>query len=694
MPTSFKLISHVNGDNDLIEAWLKYYLELGVDRFHFVVHGSPEDNHRLLAIQDSYPITIEDTYAGSFHIEEKKRRLNAVLARYTEQWIVLVDSDEFVEFPYPDIPETIRKLTFAQANLMAAPMLQRLTADGSIETPPVIDGPFEMFPFCSVDLYRRMGVKGDIFKFPLFFCASGTRLAEGGNHHPPIGSEPHGTALQGVTHHFKFRRVVSERLENRIHSAHPWRHESVQFREYLASHSNRLPLEGAFRYSREELFGRRLLRRLPGSELESRKSSTQTLVEEDERGVTAGGGKVARVGRENDKSPVLPKASGKKILFVLPKTTEFGGLELHLFDFLRRLRVLRLSPVIVCFDRDIISARMDGDQLAQTEVQCANEPKSLRDWMRLIRGVRPDIIVFCYNWIRAFPWQAPAAALLAGVRRRFSIQHLIPPPPPPPVEGKSPANVLRRWIGGRARYLLKINLSGHVCNRTICVSDAVRDSLVRNYRFPARKIVTIRNGVSISRFVACECAGATVKARFDVDEGDFLLVCVARLSNEKGIDLVVHAVSRVLRQGIPCKCIILGDGPLKDRLVQERNSLGLWNHVFFEGFQKDVRPYLQAASAFILTSHLEGLPLSVLEAMACGLPCIVTDVGGSAEAVRDQVTGLVIPPGSLDATEEAVLYLATHPQERAEMAKKARETACRYFDIDERMSELRQVILD
>ena len=165
---SLKLISHVNGDNDLIEAWLKYYLQLGVERFHLVVHGGPEENSRLLAIKDSYPIAIEDTYGGSFHIDEKKRRLDAALARHTGQWVLLVDSDEFVEFPYRDIPETVRQLEFARANLMAAPMVQRLTADGSLETPPVLDDPFQFFPLCSVDLYRRMGSREIFLNFPSF----------------------------------------------------------------------------------------------------------------------------------------------------------------------------------------------------------------------------------------------------------------------------------------------------------------------------------------------------------------------------------------------------------------------------------------------------------------------------------------------------------------------------------------------
>jgi len=259
---SLKLISHVNGDSDLIEAWLKHYLQLGVEHFHLVVHGSPQENSRLLAIKNSYPITIEDTYGGPFLGEHKKSHLDAVLARNREQWIVLVDSDEFVEFPYRNIPETIQRLNFARANVMVAPMLQRIKADGTLETPPVIEDPFGVFPLCSEELYQKMGVDASILKYPLFFCGSNVQLEEEGNHNPPRGAERRTTAMRGVTHHFKFRRTVSERLDKRINSPYLWRHESVQFREYLDSHSNRLPLEGAFPYSRKELFRRGLLKKL------------------------------------------------------------------------------------------------------------------------------------------------------------------------------------------------------------------------------------------------------------------------------------------------------------------------------------------------------------------------------------------------------------------------------------------------
>jgi glycosyltransferase involved in cell wall biosynthesis len=703
-----RLFSHINGDGDLIEAWLHYYLRLGVECFHLIVHGTPVENERLLAIKDRYPITIEDSYQGPFpapisgqksHITEKKKRLDALLARHTGEWILLVDSDEFVEFPYRDIQETIRYLESADANLMAAPMLQRLRSDGSLDSPPVIEDPFQIFPLCSMDLYRRMGVKAEIFKFPLFYCQRGTELVEEGNHYPPRGPEARATGIVGVTHHFKFRPILSQRLERRIDSPHLWRNDSVMLQEYLESHSNHLPLEGSFLYSREELFKRRLLRQLPttGRACECQQSSTQPLVESQKGKVTALGTQTKVIPPGNGKLGPLRPPAGPRIMFVLPKTTEFSGVERHLLDLLERLPEPLRPALIVCLGPDMITARMNREQQAQVVMKCLNKPQSLWDWLRILREHKPDIAVFHYSCVDAFPWQASFAAMLAGVHRRISIQHRIPPPLPPPLLGTSPRDMIRRLIGGRAREVLKAKISARIsaffCSTTVCVSNAVRDRLVSIYGIPPRKTVVVSNGVSSSTFIPSQTTGAAVRARLDIGPEDFVLVCAARLVETKGLDILIRAVSKVLRQGVSCKCIILGAGPLKQRLQQKVNSEGVWDHVFFEGFQQDVRPYLQAGSAFVLTSYLEGLPISVLEAMACGLPCIVTNVGGSPEAVEDQVSGLVIPPGSVEAATDAILYLATNPNRRREMARKTRETVRKSFDIDVRMRELVDVLL-
>ena len=95
-----KLLCQINGGQDLLQAWLDYYVGLGVSSFHFIAHGEAAENAKLFELRERYPISLEDQYGGPFASEEKLRRIEAVLAKWRAQWVLLVDSDEFVEFPY------------------------------------------------------------------------------------------------------------------------------------------------------------------------------------------------------------------------------------------------------------------------------------------------------------------------------------------------------------------------------------------------------------------------------------------------------------------------------------------------------------------------------------------------------------------------------------------------------------------
>lgn len=256
------LLCHINGDQDLLEAWLKYYEAMGVTTFHFIVHGRAAENRKLLDLRTTHPILIRDVYESEFRSEEKQVRINSVLPSLRGRWLLLVDSDEFVEFPYHTLSQTVRVLEFLGADALFAPMLQRLTADGSLETPERIEDPFAEFPLCSVNLCGRMGVDAYLPKYPLFRCGVESSLREGGNHHSPNGPAGHSSPLQGVTHHFKWRRTVLKRLADRANSGHTWRHQSHGYQEFLQRTRCRLPLEDSFSYSRAELFRRELLKRV------------------------------------------------------------------------------------------------------------------------------------------------------------------------------------------------------------------------------------------------------------------------------------------------------------------------------------------------------------------------------------------------------------------------------------------------
>lgn len=415
----------------------------------------------------------------------------------------------------------------------------------------------------------------------------------------------------------------------------------------------------------------------------------------------------------NEKGRALSRGADKKILFVT-NTNEYGGAEKHLLDLIDRLRAPTIRLCILCLDKDFFTERLGPDHEVEV-ITRKQTPRSLWDWVWLFRSVKSDVVVFIHGVFWAIPYAAPIGAWLAGVRGRFSIVHLMIPRDP--VSPQVWAVVKRRRsIRGRVGRLLgrqepdwmatlplrviasmsspvQLRRSAHFYRTAICVSNALRDSLVKDFGFPVSRVKTIHNGVPVSEFVPAESRGSEVREKLGIGKDEFVLVCVARLSGQKGIDILLQAIARVLREGLHCKCIIVGDGPLRQQLLEQASAMGLSGHVFFEGFHEDVRPYLRAGSAFVLTSHREGLPLSILEAMACGLPAVVTNVGGNAEAVAHLVNGLVVPSGSVEAVADAISYLANHPDECARMSRSARTRACESFDIEKAMAEIRQVIL-
>jgi glycosyltransferase involved in cell wall biosynthesis len=384
---------------------------------------------------------------------------------------------------------------------------------------------------------------------------------------------------------------------------------------------------------------------------------------------------------------------GSRKLFFLTNADGFGGTEKHLLDLIHRLPKSEVQPTIVQLGADVYTDHVNEYESNRIDLRSERIPNSPLEWFRFFRRNRPDIVLFINNWVRSFPWYAPLAAFLAGVPRRFEIQHLIASPLEK-VEGWSVGSLLRRLIGGRRRTRLACSVSATFCDATICVSNAVRDRLVNDYRFPADKTITIHNGVSILELAPSESCRESVRASLCIGSQEFVLVCTARLNEVKGIDILLLAMAKVLREGLHCKCVIVGDGPLRESLLKQAEALGLDGRVFFVGFHKNVQAFLSAADAFVLTSYKEGLPLSILEAMACGLPCIVTNVGGNAEAIQHSVHGLIVEPGSVDQVAAAISYLMSHPQVRTGMSKMAQERVREGFDVDVQMAKINRVIFN
>jgi sugar transferase (PEP-CTERM/EpsH1 system associated) len=191
-------------------------------------------------------------------------------------------------------------------------------------------------------------------------------------------------------------------------------------------------------------------------------------------------------------------------------------------------------------------------------------------------------------------------------------------------------------------------------------------------RVPAHKVRVIHNGIDLDSFAPEPRAvsGATLRA-----------IHVARLSPIKDQRTLLQAVRRVVDAEPGFHLDIVGDGPMREELVTLCHELQLSEQVRFLGFREDVRELLATADCYVLSSVSEGVSLTLLEAMAMGLPVVATAVGGNPEVVAHGETGLVVPAGSPERLAEALLALIRHPNQARRMGQAGRQRVEEHFDL-------------
>jgi glycosyltransferase involved in cell wall biosynthesis len=166
-------------------------------------------------------------------------------------------------------------------------------------------------------------------------------------------------------------------------------------------------------------------------------------------------------------------------------------------------------------------------------------------------------------------------------------------------------------------------------------------------------------------------------ARPGDDSGDgFTVLYAARLEPEKGVDVFIRAIAAARREDPTIRGLVAGDGPERERL--ERLAAG--SGVELLGVRHDIPELMAKVNAVALASEAEALPMSVLEAMASARPVVVTDIGGTAEAVVHGETGFLVPPGDADAVARALLDLAAEPERARRMGAAGRARQRELFD--------------
>ena len=303
--------------------------------------------------------------------------------------------------------------------------------------------------------------------------------------------------------------------------------------------------------------------------------------------------------------------------------THVGGMEKLLVEFAKFTDRSR-------YELTFVSLQRRGDLATQIEshrcpVIAMNKTEGLKPALvaRLastLRKIRPDVV---HTHNTAGYVYGVAAAAIAGVPRIIHTRHG------------------QRFESSRRQTLLFRSLSRWVDHVVSVSADGCQ--LTIHEGIPTSKASTICNGVDLARF------------KFVPNRPRGRAVVVARLSPEKDIATLIRAMEIIRRSSADLCLDIVGDGSERESLESLSLALGLSDLVRFHGMRDDVPSVLATASLFVLPSVTEGISLTLLEAMAAGLPVVACDVGGNPEVVADEETGILVPPRDPQAMAEAML---------------------------------------
>ncbi len=350
------------------------------------------------------------------------------------------------------------------------------------------------------------------------------------------------------------------------------------------------------------------------------------------------------------------------VCIILPKL-RIGGAEMHVMSLLEGIDRSRFAVSLVC--------------LGPGDPRMEEEAKRLVDSFETIR----------FRWRRCF-------AALAEMRRflgsgRFDVVHCHLPPAD--LIGRVAARLAGvpvilttehgKFLWKPWYYLAVERMLGAITDARICVSRDIMEIRRRREGTPERKLVHIPNAVDTARFGHPGRDRASVFAEFGWDPASPLVIAVGRLEPEKNYELLLQAVDR-LRPLIPSvRCLLVGDGTRRAALAALVDRLALASHVRLAGARADIPDLLGAADVFVLSSLKEGLPVSLLEAMAAGRGIVATAVGGIPETIRDGENGLLVPSGDTGALAAAIRKLLADGALRARLGSSARAAAERDYDV-------------
>ncbi|MEZ6060836.1 MAG: glycosyltransferase [Planctomycetaceae bacterium] len=230
------------------------------------------------------------------------------------------------------------------------------------------------------------------------------------------------------------------------------------------------------------------------------------------------------------------------------------------------------------------------------------------------------------------------------------------------------------------------------CDRLFGCGKSVQQALIDNEGLPAGRVGVIYNGVDLEALAAASSdARPRIRREFGFRDDDFVAVQVARLHELKDHRTALEAINIAKRSVPTIRLLLVGAGDERSAIEGRIFDLGLANHVKLAGSRNDVRDLLAASDAFLMSSISEGIPLTIIEAMAAGLPVVSTAVGGIPEMIADELSGFLAGPGDAPGLARGLVRLAEDPQLRKRLIENGRHRAHEQFSLTSMLDNYRRV---
>ncbi len=350
-----------------------------------------------------------------------------------------------------------------------------------------------------------------------------------------------------------------------------------------------------------------------------------------------------------------------------------GGAETLLVNLMRRMDGKLIRPEVICLkEPGPLGEQISGEYPVHSHLLAGKwDLGVLPRLARLLHRRRADVVVTVGAGDKMF-W-GRLAAHLAGVPVIASALHSTGWP-----DG----------VGRINRWLTRIT------DAFIGVADSHGEFLRDFEKFPAEKVRVIRNGVDCATFTPCPSARAEVRRELGLDDKTLLIGIVAALRAEKNHGMLVRSAAKLREKFPDAHWLIVGDGPERVSIESYAELLGINDRIHLLGTRHDTPRLVAALDVFTLCSLNEASPVSILEALACGVPAVSTEVGSVNESIVEGETGLLIPSGDADAMTEAVSRLLSNSELRQAMGTAGRKLVLRSGSLESMVEGYQRMALE